>query len=241
MLREKARERVGCTVNEEYISLTSNDDKEHVNFFKEVEDGTAEYKKTNKEYEKEKKEEQEKYEKQIGYLTYLGQDTNESLKKQSWYELVPDRSNINGEVNMKSKIREDPLNVMKKFTEKPVDSKTTVSTVNLELHLNKLRKRKEKKKKHKKHKEKKRDSKKRKRQSDDSEDQEEQTRRKQKLEVLRAERMKREADERLKAQMLIDKLKGKTENKETPVSNIRRKYNSQFNPELAKQNYEKSF
>lgn len=264
MLREKARQRTG---NDDYISFTPNDnpvlaatqsepsESEHVNFFKEVEDGTAEYKKSNKEYEKEKKEEQEKYEKQIGYLTYLGQDTNEMLKKQSWYEQMPDRSGTKGEVNLKSKIREDPLNVMKKFTEKIEnnDEPPVVDIMVNDYTKQQAHKKRSKHKKHHKEKKKKKDKKRKRRSSSgsESEDEEERIRKKQRLEVLRLERLKREAAERLKAQKLVDKLSGKDENEDKDKNKekekgkvekaapIKRKYNSQFNPELAKQNYEK--
>lgn len=172
------------------------------------------------------------------------------LKKQNWYEMMPDRSNVDSEVNLKSKIREDPLNVMKKYAEMPVASKepplmiqsSIVTSVNVTTH-------KKKKKKHKSHKEKeKKKSKKRKHSRSDTGgeddddcciDEQELMKKKEKLELLRAERKKRETAERLKTQQLMDKMSGKSEPKKAPIPNIRRKYNSQFNPELAKQNYEK--
>jgi hypothetical protein len=60
----------------------------HINLFEDLEEGTVVSNATNAEYEKEKKEEREKYEKQIGFLTYLGQDTVEATGCVSWYNKV---------------------------------------------------------------------------------------------------------------------------------------------------------
>lgn len=271
MLRQKARQRVG---SQEFIALdTANKSAEttgHINFFEEVEEGTAEFKKSNKEHDKEKKEEQEKYEKQIGYLTYLGQDTNEALGKKNWYDVMPDRSTNcdEGEVGLKSKLLHDPLTVIKKYTDgmKPKEQQlsqkvtkhvfpiTSYSSERSSKGSERSTKRrrssgsdysekrhKAKKKKHKKHKSKK----KHKESSSDSasEVSEEETVRqekKRKLEILRMERLAREREERKKAEMLLAKINGvDTTPKEVNKikSPVKQKYNSQFNPELAKQNY----
>ena len=57
----------------------------HVNFFEELEAGESGTSQGNVEREKEKKQEQEEYEKKIGLLTYLGQDTNELTGKNRDY------------------------------------------------------------------------------------------------------------------------------------------------------------
>lgn len=246
----------------------------HINFFQEVEDGTAEYKKANKEHDKEKKEEQEKYEKQIGYLTYLGQDTNEALGKKNWYDVAPDRCNRSQEeVNLKTKLLHDPLTIMKKYTEemKPnknalpqqQSSKCVFPITNYASNASTPRSGKEpakrkrssssetshKSRKKKKHKKPKHKKSKRKHVepsstevSEDSEDEAAREERKRKLEMLRMERLKREQEERRKAEMLLAKINGvaseKPPEKLREKRPVRQKYNSQFNPELAKQNYE---
>ena len=62
----------------------------HVNLFAALEAGqeTADGK-GNKEAEAEKKKEQEEYEKKVGYLTYLGQDTEELTGEQVWWKKLP--------------------------------------------------------------------------------------------------------------------------------------------------------
>ncbi|KAF5299822.1 hypothetical protein FQA39_LY11359 [Lamprigera yunnana] len=252
LLRAKARERVQSS---DYISLSSAPEdatNHHVNFFTDLENGTAELKQINKEHEKEKKEEKEKYEKKIGYLTYLGQDTNEALGKKNWYDVAPKRfTNEKEEVHMKSKILNDPLNNMKKHLSLPgIEEQEIVVPHNTSLCKKHKRKRRRslssedlKSKSHKKHKKKHKHkkSKKNNKQSDDeyySDSEQERLKRIKKLELLRIERLFRERDERMKSQALLAKLKGEKLPEPKPAKPlVKQKYNSQFNPDLAKQNY----
>merc|ERR1719228_1276183 len=93
----------------------------HVNFFQNLEDGEGVIS-NNKEHEEEKKKEQEEYEKKVGYLTYLGQDTEELNGEQVWWKKLPkDRlasSEINKEksaINEKQKEFLDPLSDLRKY------------------------------------------------------------------------------------------------------------------------------
>lgn len=56
----------------------------HINFFKDIETGLH-LEGKNKEHEAERKAEQEKWEKNIGLLTYLGQSSIESQNELPWY------------------------------------------------------------------------------------------------------------------------------------------------------------
>ena len=89
LLREKAGHQ---RIEKPEEKPSTSEKSEHINFFKELEEGIESYSAVNKEHEKEKKEEREKYEKQIGYLTYLGQNTVEATGQVSWYNKIPERS-----------------------------------------------------------------------------------------------------------------------------------------------------
>ncbi|EFA00330.1 leukocyte receptor cluster member 1 homolog [Tribolium castaneum] len=251
LLRQRARERVPTN---DFIPLSKEEapaQTSHVNFFQEVEEGIADTKTTNKEHEKEQKEEKEKYEKQIGYLTYLGQDTNEALGKKNWYDELPDRfRNDKTEVGLKSKLREDPLSVMKKFlgdsgvgvkkSEEPVHKAVALTLKTIEKKAKKRARSssEESRKSKKKHKKKKKKRKKRSSGESDSEEERVDFEKKRKLELLRMERLKREREERKRTEGLLAKLRGeKTEEEKEKPQTGGKKYNNQFNPELARQNY----
>lgn len=183
-------------------------------------------------------------------MTYLGQDTNEALGKKNWYDEVPERlkNESQAEVSLKSKLREDPLSIMKKFMgdsgslkkkDEPVHKAVALTLQSLER--DKKRKRDDEsmetkhKKKHKKKKKRNCSS-----TESESEDDREHLERKRKLEVLRMERLKREREERKRAEGLLAKMRGEDiEKEERPQTTkpLNKKYNNQFNPELAKQNY----
>lgn len=228
----------------------SNTKLEHVNFFAELEDGKIDYNKPNTEHEKEKREEKEKYEKQIGYLTYLGQDTNEATGKKNWYEELPRRlldTEKNVEVEAMKKASNDPivdikkyLNIMRSTSVEEPKMKTESakrkycnsdsSHSDQEIHKHK----KHKDKKYKKHEEKNHKQlikKETKNQSNIN------------IEKLRAERMLREQSEKLRTEALLAKVRGEPipiVAPETPKPSIKQKYNSQFFPEIARQNAERT-
>uniref|UniRef100_A0A1A9W2B1 Cir_N domain-containing protein n=1 Tax=Glossina brevipalpis TaxID=37001 RepID=A0A1A9W2B1_9MUSC len=231
-------------------------EQQHFNLFA---DYKSHVKTTNKDFEKEKKEESEKYEKQIGYLTYLGQDTNEALKLKSWYEVAPKRSidDKESEVlekDIKNKHKHDPLTLInallpateikpRTITNNATSGKSNIIPAEQQIRhdndkiektpkkhkkgLRKTKKLKHKKRsKHSKHK-------KEKIKRDENEILNE---KRLKLELLRKERLQREAKERERQEALFGVKELSTTETAPVLPRIKQKYNSQFNPEIAKQN-----
>ncbi|XP_035728786.1 leukocyte receptor cluster member 1 homolog [Vespa mandarinia] len=255
-LRQQARTKYDGRADTSNITAEiSTGSSEHVNFFSDLEKGKIDYNKPNVDHEKEKKEEKEKYEKQIGYLTYLGQDTNEALGKKNWYEELPKRltdKDKDIEVEIKKKVLHDPIQDMKKYlsimgsvcSEKHV--KTEITSVkrrhyDLDDSDNEMEKRSSGKK-NKKHKKK---YKKQKREKNDTFDESsEKSKITTNIEKLRAERLLREQKEKLRAEVLVAKLRGDplpiSLSEEIPKPSVKQKYNSQFFPEIARQNAERT-
>ncbi|VDK71807.1 unnamed protein product [Onchocerca ochengi] len=184
---------------------------EHVNLFADLE---TEYRKNfggrNQEYELEKKKEQEEYEKKVGILQYLGQGSSELTKEKPWYEKIPIK-------------RESEF---KKLENRP-------SVVNMKrvegIHIKKKEHvEKDRKSRHKKCR--------KKRTHHDYSSLEildlEEISKKQKLEKLRQERLDRETKEQQRVVNLLTSSENSKEKKERNIG----KYNSQFNPALARQN-----
>lgn len=169
-------------------------------------------------------------------MTYLGQDTNEATGKTSWYNEFPTRlkdPEKEVEVNISRKSNQDPLAIFKKLTSskaKPSSPKKDVRPESSKVMEDyaKLWKKKSQKKKSKK--EKKREK------------LVEESRSKDMVEKLRQQRLKREEAEKIRTQKLLDQVNGKPVKVEvkSPETSRKQKYNSQFCPELARQNYDES-
>lgn len=214
---------------------------------------------TNTEHDQEVKEKKEEYEKKIGYLTYLGQDTNEVLKKKNWYEVPPEDSRFsrtdvikdtydklvlkdadgkpktkesdikNGEISWKAKQRLDPINAFRKYCSetksvpKVTKPEGTAISMNYTSLIGESTKHEPSKDKHKS---------KKKKQKKDKEDKDK------KLQKLREARLRREHREKCRTEIFLTGLHPTTsKNSEETVNKVKPKYNSQFNPELARQNY----
>lgn len=221
----------------------------HVNFFTNLEEGQHIEGTKNKEHERENKAEQEEYEKKIGLLTYLGQGSKEASGESPWYEKPSLLKSLQKEeVDLKSeKLKEmfDPLRVVRHhlgITEKstPTASRTLgdlrFPSKNLSITPSPKAKKSKKKKKKK--------SKKRSETSSDSSDTEDDDK-KIKLALLRAKRLQREKEERLKSDKLFASIYGESSSEkpkdqstelEAKPRPVVRKYNSQYNPDLARQN-----
>lgn len=226
----------------------------------------------NKLHDKEIKDEKEEYEKKIGYLTYLGQATNEILGKKNWYEVLPehirgprrsenikdsyDKLILKGkvqdteldktdEVQWQAKQLQDPIRKFKKFTKIKEDFQTkqeiktdqikdctddyksVLGNHSKEIHVVKHKKRKHKRdrREHSSHK--------------DSNKQSKEDTKLEKLKELRKLRLKREEEEKRKATIFLNRLTGVPEksNESTETKTVTQKYNSQFNPDIARQNF----
>ncbi|KAL3997953.1 hypothetical protein ACH3XW_13050 [Acanthocheilonema viteae] len=201
----------------------------HINLFADLEE---EYRKNlgvgNRDYELEKKKEKEEYEKKVGILQYLGQGSSELMKEKPWYEKVPTRK------ESEFKKLEIPTRKENGFTKLENQSSVTVLRAHEKIKKKEhKRKKKDKKSHHKKCKKKSRhhDYSSLEISSNEEKSSElEEISKKEKLEKLRQERLDREAKERKR----FTNLTSPESNKEV-MRNVA-KYNSQFNPALARQN-----
>lgn len=235
VLKQKSKQKLidqGITESQSVKELPA----EHINLFANFEDAV---KSSNKEHDKEVKDKKEEYEKKIGYLTYLGQDTNEALGKKNWYEVLPESSRFSrsnnikdtyeklllkdedgnpktkeqditdGEVSRKKKQILDPMNSFKHLSHHSPKRNYDKNPKESESYSNK------KTNKH----------------ILKNEEKEKQ------LQKLREARLKRELQEKHRTELFLSGINKPVNSEPEKETRVTAKYNSQFNPELARQNY----
>ena len=168
------------------------------------------------------------------------------IGEKSWWQKI-DRNDQTKTEDKTEKLKDmlDPLSSVRKYLGTEGVKSVVKKSKHKEIEYDKHSKHKKSKKKHKKEKKsKKGKSKKKSRrkssESSDSEDDLERVRKQQKLEKLRQERLNRETKERAKANHVLYGIpieeKAAKGSKKDGSKEGERKYNSQFNPHLAKQN-----
>lgn len=197
------RSRAGASIA---IDKARADHTDRFNLFEQEEQGRFNEEK-NPETEAEKNLEKEKFEKKIGLLKYLNEDQLD-LKSKPWYQTVKrnslndDEDTKSSEVDLKRKLQLDPINMMKDQLPDKDKSKKDKS----KEPINKKKKVES---------------------ANTTESKSSKT-----IEQLRAERLKRETEERMKVEKLLN---GNKEAKQiVEMDDRKRKYNSQFNPNIAK-------
>jgi hypothetical protein len=246
LLRDKAQTSSSVTTTVVEGSLPSK----HINIFDDFKD---KIKTENIEHQKEVKEEKEKWEKANGLLNYLHNKDIDS--DNNWYldshevrmKLIDDKNDnkINCDFNknlkdIKVKKFNDPLEDMKRYLDvmkhKTNDNLNKSVKKSIEFVKSNDSKKTKKSVKHK-HKKKKR---KRRHSSSSSEDSDKTSNKSvsKSLEQLRAERLKREKVERERTRLLLSN-KMKTNEELVIMDDRQRTYNSQFNPQIARQNFDK--
>lgn len=160
---------------------------------------------SNKEYEEEKRQEKERQEKALGILTYLGQSAAEAQTQPPWYQLPPRRGTPPPGPGPDVKVK----NRLDPLLE-------------MQKHLGKKRRHSGDHTDH---------NKKEKQGSEKQRPKESLS-----LDQLRAERLQREATERARAEALLARVRGGAPQEEQleEADDRRRRYNSQFNPQLAR-------
>ncbi|KAI0229679.1 Cir_N domain-containing protein [Lamellibrachia satsuma] len=233
LLRERSRKRkrTESVTDISSTDVTSSDvssvsvisESKHINFFQDLEDGKK-GEGTNAEYEQEKKEEKEKQERAIGLLTYLGQSAVEAQAEKPWYFKPPEKWQKNKEAVSTSTLekKKDEFQAKKKRKMDPLCG--MMGYLDQTRKVNERRsgtEGKERSRHSHKHKHKK-----------ISDVTPSKTR-----EQMRAERLRREQEERIKTEKLLAKLRGEkvpSETQEAVFDERQMGYNSQFNPMFAR-------
>lgn len=253
---EELQQRISLAEHEARIShlkhkqgIETNDNKsknddannsEQFDLFKDFKDKIAQ----DSEKKEEKKIEQEKWEVRTGIFSYLdGRYKHEKASNDEWYlKSHEERMNFKNDEQIKNtkdernKRMNDPLENMKsylsvmkknesiKFGEDPpkIKSKIYKTEESLNLANSNLKKKNKKRKK---------------RSSSSSDSDSDDQSKKLLLQKLRAERLDRERRERDRAMQLVQGPSSSSSSRSVVNNDVKQKYNSQFNPHLAKQNF----